>query len=99
MTVAELITALDNPIEVVQVHMTDGEKLKWIKQWSFDEPYKPSNSAWAIFDELYGLPEYYHNCNVLHFRIYRLKEGYDNQAMDIFIEDLGDVSETFFKEH
>ena len=87
MTVAELIIALDNPIEAVQVHMTDGEEIKWVKQWSFDEPYKPSSSAWVILDELYGIPERYQNCKVRHFRIYKLKEDYDNQAMDIFIEE------------
>ena len=87
MTVAELITALDNPVEVVLVHEMHGDEIGRIRQWSFDEPYKPGNSAWIILDELYGIPERYHNCKVLHFRIYELKEGYSNQAMDIFIEE------------
>ena len=79
MTVSDLFMSLDNAVQSVKLY-SDGE-LVW--DGSFDEPYVSDSSAWVILDELYSIPERYHNARVSHFRVYKDVGG--TEAIDVFI--------------
>lgn len=81
MTVSDLFMSLDNVVQSVKLY-SDGD-LVWAG--SFDEPYISDSSAWVILDELYLIPERYHNARVSHFRVHKDVGG--TEAIDVTINE------------